>query len=57
MPNMPEGSQLSDDGQWRWDGSDWQPASGVGVDSGGSTPGDDGPLPEFPYEFQSRSAK
>jgi hypothetical protein len=30
-----EAGQLSPDGQWRWDGSQWQPADGSG--SGGSS--------------------
>ena len=34
MPNVPDGAQLSDDGQWWWDGSNWQPVSG---DGGGNT--------------------
>lgn len=25
MTEVPEGAQLSDDGQWWWDGQDWQP--------------------------------
>ena len=25
MAEVPEGAQLSDDGQWWWDGQDWQP--------------------------------
>ena len=25
MTEAPEGAQLSDDGQWWWDGQDWQP--------------------------------
>ena len=24
MANVPEGAQLSDDGKWWWDGTDWQ---------------------------------
>ena len=24
MPDMPEGAQLSEDGQWWWDGTEWQ---------------------------------
>ena len=24
MSNVPEGAQISDDGQWWWDGNDWQ---------------------------------
>jgi hypothetical protein len=26
MTEVPEGAQLSEDGQWWWDGQDWQPA-------------------------------
>lgn len=25
VAEIPEGAQLSDDGQWWWDGQDWQP--------------------------------
>jgi hypothetical protein len=40
-PNAPQGyaGQLSEDGQWRWDGADWQPAHAGGdayASSGGS---------------------
>ena len=28
MTNVPDGAQLSDDGQYWWDGSAWQPVSG-----------------------------
>ena len=45
MSNVPEGAQLSEDGQWWWDGSQWQ---SVSVESGAlSEPygADDGGLP------------
>jgi hypothetical protein len=29
MTEVPEGAQLSDDGQWWWDGQDWQPVPQV----------------------------
>ncbi|WP_436497163.1 hypothetical protein [Actinokineospora sp. HUAS TT18] len=29
MSNVPEGAQLSDDGQWWWDGEQWQPVEGT----------------------------
>ncbi|MEO5724993.1 MAG: hypothetical protein ABIQ39_13390 [Ilumatobacteraceae bacterium] len=28
MSNVPEGAQLSDDGQWYWDGSEWKAVEG-----------------------------
>ena len=28
MSNVPEGAQLSDDGQWWWDGEQWQSVQG-----------------------------
>ena len=33
MSNVPEGAQLSDDGNYWWDGNEWQPVQG-----GGGTP-------------------
>jgi hypothetical protein len=30
MMTMPDGAQLSEDGQWWWDGSQWQPVGGQG---------------------------
>ena len=30
MTNVPDGAQLSDDGQWWWDGQNWQPVAGDG---------------------------
>ncbi|MDP9465018.1 MAG: hypothetical protein M3P52_10365 [Actinomycetota bacterium] len=38
MSNAPEGAQLSDDGQWWWDGENWQavsPEGGGGAEAGG----------------------
>jgi hypothetical protein len=29
MTQMPTGAPLSDDGQWWWDGSQWQPVEGA----------------------------
>ena len=37
MTNVPDGAQLSDDGQYWWDGNAWQP-----VDGGGGGGGDAG---------------
>ncbi len=34
MSNVPEGAQLSDDGQWYWDGSAWQAVTGGAAASG-----------------------
>jgi hypothetical protein len=28
MSNVPDGAPLSEDGQWWWDGNDWQPIDG-----------------------------
>lgn len=36
MTNVPEGAQLSDDGQWYWDGSDWQQVEGAAESSDSS---------------------
>ncbi len=35
MSNVPEGATISDDGQWWWDGENWQPVEGGGDGSGG----------------------
>jgi hypothetical protein len=35
MSNVPEGAQLSEDGNYYWDGEAWQPVQGGGADSGG----------------------
>ena len=37
MAMVPDGAQYSDDGQWWWDGENWQPVSGAG-DGGGGAP-------------------
>jgi hypothetical protein len=37
MSNVPDGAQLSDDGQWWWDGANWQP---VNPGDGSSPAGD-----------------
>jgi hypothetical protein len=42
---MPEGAQLSEDGNWWWDGSDWKPVAG-GEGDGGS----DKPSAEFIFD-------
>ena len=42
MSNAPEGAQFSDDGQWWWDGQQWQAVSQGGGPTGGSSEaGDD----------------
>jgi hypothetical protein len=44
MSNVPDGAQLSDDGQWWWDGEQWQPVEGgsaaPGSGSSAAPPGD-----------------
>lgn len=35
MSNVPEGAQLSEDGQWWWDGENWQPVEGGEGGEGG----------------------
>jgi hypothetical protein len=37
MAEVPEGAQLSDDGQWWWDGADWQPVPQEGGAEAGGT--------------------
>ncbi len=32
MSNVPEGAQLSDDGQYWWDGENWQAVEGAGAE-------------------------
>jgi hypothetical protein len=45
MSNVPEGAQLSEDGQWWWDGSQWQPVGGQSSDSStGGTGSSDAPM-------------
>ncbi|HEY7628167.1 MAG TPA: hypothetical protein VH761_13920 [Ilumatobacteraceae bacterium] len=39
MSNVPEGAQLSEDGQWWWDGQQWQAVEGG---SGGAAPDSSG---------------
>lgn len=43
MSNVPEGAQVSDDGQWWWDGQAWQPVTPAsesgGAESGGAESG------------------
>src|SRR5438046_1039963 len=39
MGGVPEGAQLSEDGQWWWDGTDWHP---VGQQGGGGSDGGTG---------------
>jgi hypothetical protein len=36
---VPEGAQLSDDGNYWWDGSEWQPTGNAGGDAGGDNGG------------------
>lgn len=35
-PATPASGQLSDDGQWQWDGTQWQPVQGGGQSGAGS---------------------
>lgn len=55
MSNVPEGAQLSDDGQYWWDGENWQAVEGAGevtaeqltpVGDSGVEPGDESLLTE-----------
>ena len=48
MSNVPEGAQLSDDGQWWWDGAQWQAVetSGDSGSGGGATTG----TPSFDFD-------
>ncbi|HSH22480.1 MAG: hypothetical protein M3Q48_05600 [Actinomycetota bacterium] len=41
MTNVQDGAQLSDDGQWWWDGSQWQPVDGEGDGGARGTAGFD----------------
>jgi hypothetical protein len=49
MSDMPEGAQLSEDGQWWWDGSQWQPVGGQGGQDGGGGGGGDAGAPAFDF--------
>lgn len=53
MAEMPEGAQLSEDGQWWWDGSQWQPvAEGQGgAQPGGEGGGQDAGTPAFDFDM------
>jgi hypothetical protein len=42
MSNVPDGAQISDDGQWWWDGENWQP-----IDVGGQA---DAGSPAFDFD-------
>jgi hypothetical protein len=46
MAEVPEGAQLSEDGQWWWDGADWQPIAGDQVPDGGGEEG----VPAFDFD-------
>ncbi len=35
MADVPEGAQLSEDGQWWWDGEQWQPVGGASSETAG----------------------
>jgi hypothetical protein len=39
MSNAPDGAQLSEDGQWWWDGTQWQAVDGTAQSSGGDASG------------------
>ncbi len=54
MSNVPEGAQLSDDGQWWWDGNDWQPVQGSADSSSSTAPASEAGIetwPENPDEW------
>jgi hypothetical protein len=40
MSNVPPGAQLSDDGQWWWDGTQWQPVEGQAQGGQSQDPGE-----------------
>jgi hypothetical protein len=40
MTDVPEGAQLSEDGQWWWDGEQWQPVGGAGAEAPSSSSSD-----------------
>jgi hypothetical protein len=42
MSDVPDGAQLSEDGQWWWDGGQWQPVGGQGSGDGGQGGGQPG---------------
>ena len=42
MSNVPDGAQLSEDGQWWWDGGNWQAVVQDGGGDGGQSGGDGG---------------
>ena len=42
MSNVPEGAQLSDDGQWWWDGQQWQLVDNANANSGSGDSGSGG---------------
>ena len=43
MSNVPDGAQLSDDGQYWWDGNQWQPVDQGSSDAPSGGPGGDVP--------------
>jgi hypothetical protein len=42
MSNVPEGAQISEDGQWWWDGENWQQVSQEGGQGGAAQGGEGG---------------
>jgi hypothetical protein len=50
VSNVPEGAQLSEDGQWWWDGSEWQQVEGGG---GGGTSGGGSDAGTAGFDFQT----
>jgi len=39
MSNVPEGAQVSDDGQWWWDGENWKAVEGGATSDSSSSAG------------------
>jgi hypothetical protein len=52
MSNVPEGAQLSDDGQYWWDGETWQPVEGANDPNDPNSPGATEPAQITPEELE-----